>query len=491
MGKLCEKCGAERRKAVVISLIVVAVILILIGTGIALYLNSNGYQIRKNMKLAEENYEAGEYQEARSYYKEALRLDETIAEAYLKLAEIYLADKSYDKAIKQLKRGIKSVGKEENEENEKNIEIMNTKLVDAYLEKAVFYLEVPDYGQALEILKEGIKDTDDGNSFLTDKLVEVYLGEADSFLAQGDYNRAVEILEEGKAETGDGKNILGDRLEEIVFVGKSVDEVKVTLLNIGLTPEMEYQESTEYDQGIVMKVSIEPGNMIAVLTVSAESENVEVPDVVGLVEAEGAAALEKKGFVVNKTEGYDEYIDAGDIIIQSPEAGEKALSGASVTITISLGKPPEKGRVPNLMGKSEEEAMAVLEEVGLLLGEVSEVNNENTDLKGLVCYQSYSAGSYVEVGTKVDISISLGSSRSTFKFTDAITAPTAEEDPNFRGGTLVTVTLIADDGTTLLSTQTSDFPIELNITGIKSQTGYILYQYESKEIRRPVTFVSE
>ena len=331
--------------------------------------------------------------------------------------------------------------------------------------------------------------------------------------------RAVGVFDFGnEAETSEAEEEEEKpKVEMITVVGKNVDEVKVALLNIGLTPEIEYQESADYEQGIVMKASVEPGEMIeegsnVVLTVSAGSEGVEVPDVVGMSEAEGTVELEKKGFPVNKTEDYDEYIQAGNIITQSPKAGEKAPSGATVTITISLGKDTEKVRVPDLMGRSEEEAMAVLVEAGLQLGVVSEVNNENTDLTGLVCYQSYSVGSYVEAGTKVDISISLGPIQSTFRFTDAITAPTAEEDPNFRGGTLVTVTLMADDGTQLLSTQTTSFPIEQqNITGIKSQTGYILYQYvneiepssigengeivggssESKEIRRPVNFVAE
>ena len=74
---------------------------------------------------------------------------------------------------------------------------------------------------------------------------------------------------------------------------------------------------------------------------------------------------------------------------------------------------------------------------------------------------------------------------------------------------------MADDGTQLLSTQTSSFPIQQqNITGIKSPTGYILFQYvnvteatsytnedgivtnvegktENKEFRRPITFIAE
>lgn len=98
---------------------------------------------------------------------------------------------------------------------------------------------------------------------------------------------------------------------------------------------------------------------------------------------------------------------------------------------------------------------------------------------------------------------------------EAIAGPTPEEDPAYRAGTMVTVTLMADDGTQLLSTQTASFPIEQqNITGIKSPTGYILFQYmnvtegssvtnedgsvstiegtsESKEIRRPIQFMEE
>lgn len=311
-----------------------------------------------------------------------------------------------------------------------------------------------------------------------------------------------------------------EQVKMIEVVGKNIDDVKVALLNIGLTPEIEYQESTQYDQGIVMSASVDAGTTVdegsnIILTVSAGSEGVEVPDVKGMSEAEGVAALSQKGFIVNKTEGHDEYIKEGNIITQSPEAGSKAPSGTTITIRISLGPENAKVRVPDLMGRGEEEAMAMLVEAGLQLGVVSTVNNENAELTGLVCYQSYSVGSYVDAGTMVDISISLGPVQATYKFTDSISAPTPEEDPKYRGGTMVTVTLMADDGTQLLSTQTTAFPIQQqNITGIKCNTGYILYQYvnnteattvtnedgtvtdipassENKEIRRPVQFAAE
>ncbi|NBH26522.1 Stk1 family PASTA domain-containing Ser/Thr kinase [Lachnospiraceae bacterium] len=311
-----------------------------------------------------------------------------------------------------------------------------------------------------------------------------------------------------------------EQVEMVEVVGKDIDDVKVTLLNIGLTPEIEYEESTEYGQGIVMKAGISAGTMVeegtnVVLTVSAGSEGVKVPDVIGMSEAEATATLSQSGFVVNKTEDHDPYIKVGNIVTQTPEADSKVPAGTAVTIRVSLGPEESKVRVPDVMGKDESEAMAILVEAGLQMGVVTEVNHEDPALSGLVCYQSYSVGSYVEEGTLVDISISVGPAQASYKFTDAISAPTPEEDPNYKSGTLVTVTLMADDGTQLLSTQASSFPIpQQSISGIKCDTGYILYQYvnvtdattvtnedgstttfegtsEGKEIRRPVQFAAE
>lgn len=310
------------------------------------------------------------------------------------------------------------------------------------------------------------------------------------------------------------------QVEMIEVAGRKIDDVKKQLLELGLTPEIEYTESTEYEQDIVIKANVSKGTMVeegtnVVITVSAGSEGITIPDVVGMTEAEAVSTLEQKGFVVNRTQGYDQYIKAGSIISQSPDADSKAPSGTTVTIRISQGSENAKVQVPDVMGKDEMEAMSILVEAGLQMGVVSEVNHEDPALSGLVCYQSYSVGSYVEPGTTVDISISLGPVQATYRFSDSIAGPTPEEDAHYKAGTLVTVTLMADDGTQLLSTQTTSFPIQQqNITGIKINTGYLLFQYqnvtettnvtnedgsvttiegttENKEIRRPVTFVQE
>ncbi len=309
------------------------------------------------------------------------------------------------------------------------------------------------------------------------------------------------------------------QIKMIDVVGQDADAVKKALVEVGLTPVIEYEENSEYAKDIVIRCSVSEGTVIpsgteVILTVSAGLEGVEVPDVVGMTEAEAVSTLVNKGFVPNKVDGYDDFIKEGSIISQDPVAGSKAPSGASITIRISKGADTQKKQVPDLMGKDEMTATALLTEAGLEVGTVSEVNNDSV-AEGLVCYQSYSAGSYAPEGTKVDINVSLGPIQSTYKFVDSIAAPTKEEDPNFKSGTLVTVTVYADDGTQLLSTQTDSFPVpQQNISGIKSASGVILFQYtnvneattitnddgtvttidgstESKEIRRAVAFTAE
>lgn len=273
-----------------------------------------------------------------------------------------------------------------------------------------------------------------------------------------------------------------ENIEMPKVVGRTIDEVKTELLGLGLTPEITYKETEEYAQGLVLECNIGIGQAVdnktqIILTVSAGASGVEVPDVVGASTAEAVANLERKGFVVNKTESYDAEVEKGNVISQTPEGKTKAPSGSAVTIRISQGAEDNKIRVPNLIGVTEMDAMAALTEAGLKVGSVSEVTNDDAALTGLVCYQSYSVGSYVESGTAVDLRISLGPQQATYSYSGSINPPSLEEDPEYRDGLNVTVTVDTADGVQLLNTNTASFPISVNYTGIKSATGTITFTY--------------
>lgn len=271
-----------------------------------------------------------------------------------------------------------------------------------------------------------------------------------------------------------------EQVEMIRVVGMYVDEAKRMLLDLELSPEIKYEENSSYDAGTVLRASVQDGLMIdkgttIVLTVAEAAEGAEVPDATGKSQTEGTALLEKEGFVVNVVESYDPQAEKGMIISQSPEAGTTASAGSSITIRVSQGAEDNKVRVPDVVGMTEMDATVTLTESGLPVGNVTETPHEDPALAGMVCYQSYSVGSYVDKDTPVDLRISTGPSQKTYKYSEGITAPT--EDASYQSGMQVTVTLTADDGTQLLNTQTTAFPVGVNYTGIKSAAGTIRFTF--------------
>jgi hypothetical protein len=67
---------------------------------------------------------------------------------------------------------------------------------------------------------------------------------------------------------------------------------------------------------------------------------VEVPDVVGELEAVGTTDLENAGFVVSSSTAYSDSVVAGLIISQDPVGGSFANPGSTVDIVVSLGPQP-------------------------------------------------------------------------------------------------------------------------------------------------------
>ena len=271
-----------------------------------------------------------------------------------------------------------------------------------------------------------------------------------------------------------------EQVEMIRVVGMNVEDAKRALLELGLTPEIQYEVNSAYAVGTVLRASVQDGLMVdkntnIILTVAESSEGITVPGVTGKSQAEATSILEKAGIVVNVTQSYDSTVENGYVISQSPEEATTAPEGSSITIRVSQGTEENKVRVPNVIGLTEMDAVASLTESGLTVGTVSEVTNEDAALTDKVCYQSYSVGSYVDKRTAIDLKVSTGPEQVTYRYSEGITAPT--EDPDYKGGMAVTVTVTTADGTQLLSTQTSSFPVSVNYTGIKSPTGVITFTF--------------
>lgn len=260
------------------------------------------------------------------------------------------------------------------------------------------------------------------------------------------------------------------------FVGLEVGEVQKTFHAAGLGCKKVSAPSAQYKKNLVIAVALEDGtevfandkiapNTTIVLTVSAGTDGINIPSVVGLSEAEGTATLTKEGFQVTKTQAPSKDYAKGLIASQTPEGDSFAAVGSMVTLVISTGGEGSQVLMPRVLGYSKEAAVSTLEAAGLEIGEVSE-SYSNEYPEGQICYQSFEEGSNVAQGTKVDVKISIGSEVATYNCTTTIQAPA-----NYIGGN-AEVILTTADGVQIWYATVTSFPAPINVTGFSSSSAY-------------------
>ncbi len=172
--------------------------------------------------------------------------------------------------------------------------------------------------------------------------------------------------------------------------------------------------SDEYDEGEVVSTDPEAGKSVKkgytvtlVLSRGSDSETLKTPTFVGKKLKDAETLLESydlnKGSITYEASDMPE----GYIVSQDPEPGTEIKSGDKVSFVVSQGSQDESGiEVPNLKGKTENEAKKALEALGLKLGKVT---TEHSDAdEGLVIAQTKSAGSSAESGDSVGITVSSG-----------------------------------------------------------------------------------
>ncbi|HKH10549.1 MAG TPA: protein kinase [Rubrobacter sp.] len=132
---------------------------------------------------------------------------------------------------------------------------------------------------------------------------------------------------------------------------------------------------------------------------------VEVPDVEGLGEDQARRELAASGLEAAVKHSESTAASEGEVLDQSPAAGERIERGSRVTIRVGDGSAPLE--VPNVVGLSPRDAEAQLDEAGLSVGQKTEVASDTAEV-GTVVEQEYPPGSEVEPDTAVDLAISSG-----------------------------------------------------------------------------------
>jgi serine/threonine-protein kinase len=137
------------------------------------------------------------------------------------------------------------------------------------------------------------------------------------------------------------------------------------------------------------------------VTISLGPQMRSVPDVTTLDEDRARIVLESSGFVVSLGTTHSQVLRGRVVEIDPPAATIVALP-AGIRMVVSLGPPLVA--MPSVLGLAEEEAVQLLDSLGLVVSDVQEVFRFGRD-QGIVVEQEPAADTELEQGSEVRLSI--------------------------------------------------------------------------------------
>jgi eukaryotic-like serine/threonine-protein kinase len=189
------------------------------------------------------------------------------------------------------------------------------------------------------------------------------------------------------------------------LIGLTEDEAKKELGKADLKLGETFREFNAAPEGEVFDQDPDVGDSAEIdstvnIYVSRGPEPVIVPDVVGQTEDSAIAELDAAGFEVEVQEGPSADFDEGEVSDQDPDGGTEVIQEEVGTVTIVVSTGPETTPVPDVTGKSSDDATAELENAGF---NVEEQDDDCGEAPDTVCDQNPSAGTELEEGETVTI----------------------------------------------------------------------------------------
>jgi len=216
-----------------------------------------------------------------------------------------------------------------------------------------------------------------------------------------------------EASTGDKVSLVvskgGTAFSMPDVVGMDENSAKSLLLSKGLSVTVDYEYSSASDIGNVLRQSVTANSDVNIgtsvhLTVSSGEELVNVANVVGLTQKDATNTLKNQGFTVKANEVYNETVESGKVISQSPDAGTSQTKGTVILLTVSKGKAPIE--VPSVVGIAQPNAESTLKSLRFTVSITS--GYSETVSSGAVISQKPSAGSTAYSGDTITLVISKG-----------------------------------------------------------------------------------
>lgn len=221
--------------------------------------------------------------------------------------------------------------------------------------------------------------------------------------------------------------------------GITIEQAEQRIEEAGLTVgDITAEETADAEKGTVLDQNPDAGTTArrgseVDLVVAGEVADVQVPDVIGADEDEATATLEEAGFQVAVTNAPSDTVAKGNVISQTPGAGQAVPPGTTVGIVVSSGVQVQNVAVPNVVGLTRQDAEAALEDAGLRF--VVAENPSTEVAEGVVMSQLPAAGDSVAQGTTIGIEVSSGAPEdaSTVSVPDVVGEPLADAQNTLSG----------------------------------------------------------
>jgi len=189
------------------------------------------------------------------------------------------------------------------------------------------------------------------------------------------------------------------------LVGLQLDAAQQALSPIKLiTGQINEQYDETVPQGQVIAISpkfntvVKPGTAVN-FAVSKGKRPITVPDLTGKSYRDAREALRKLGFVVGRTDQYDEKVPEGNVISQSPNSGT-LYAKDKVQLVVSKGPPLVD--VPNVKKKTTADAQKILTDAGFVVKVEKAPFNLGLNI---VAAQNPGAGKKAQPGSTVVITV--------------------------------------------------------------------------------------
>lgn len=213
-------------------------------------------------------------------------------------------------------------------------------------------------------------------------------------------------------QTGENGETLKDTevyMPDVLELPEDLAEAKLKENFLGMKPT--YQASDVVEKGYVISQDPEYGTVVAkysnvnvVVSLGSDKIDLTALDLEAMSVASVRRLLEDKGLTVQVTEEENETVEKGMLIRYEPQ---KASEGGTVTLYVSTGPHVDLVPVPDLVGKTETDALALLGESGLLPGNTS-TETSDTVPKGSIIRQEGGENGQIQVGGQISYVVSSG-----------------------------------------------------------------------------------